>query len=379
MPVTAIPQPAGAIVRARSTLTPEEQQHLERLAFDYGEAAESYLAVEPDGSVLLLPDMSGAMSIAPKRCKSYLNVPGGLLAPDEASKRELLRGLTSLIGADCRVINVYSILDKDVPMLEQAGFQINKFGEEPVLDLGDITWKGKEFEWIRRQANYCERHDVTCSEVHRLQLTPEEWGTLKEDMASVLREDLQDRPFPHELLLLEGRFLPDHLGRRRLFVARRAGQPGIEAFLVCNPMRGGKEWAFESYRRRKDATRGVMAFLMKSTIDKLQQEGVEQIDFCVVPGYGMRTKSHSSESWLVRKGLDTWYRRLDFFMGFQGQAYFKSRFRPRMINRYVCAAPHATTGSIISFLRTAGAFSLSYRNVARSIWQHTRQKFRRGS
>ena len=373
-PAIAAPPTAEAVVRARSDLTDDERLQIERIAFDYGEAAESYLIVEPEGSVMTLPDMSGALAIAPKTCKSYLNVPGGILAADGAAKVELLKSLTSLIGPDCRVINAYSILEKDIPLMEQAGFQINKFGEEPVLDLGEITWKGKEYEWIRRQANYCQRHGVTCAEVHREQLSPEDWEALKADMRNVLREDLEDRPYPHELLLLEGRFLPDQLGRRRLFVARREGEPGVEAFLVCNPMRAGKEWAFESYRRRKEATRGVMAYLMKSTIDTLQADGVEQIDFCVVPGYGTRQKTHASESWMVQRGLDFWYRRLDFFMGFQGQAYFKSRFRPRMINRYVCAAPKATVGSILSFLRTAGAFSPSYRNVLRSIWQRTRRK-----
>jgi phosphatidylglycerol lysyltransferase len=371
-PPVAVPQ-----VRARNGLTTLEQRTLERLAFDYGEAAESYLIVEPDEEVLLLPDMAGAAALVRQGSSKYINVPGGMLAPDDATKRELLRALYGQLNSRVQVINCYSVLDKDIPLYEEAGFQINKFGEEPVLDLGDITWKGKPFEWVRRQVNYCERHNVVCEEVDRLHLTPQQWEDLKRQMFEVLHEDLRDRPYPHELLLLEGRLMPDQLGRRRLFIARKTDAPGIEAFLICNPMRGGKEWGFESYRRRREATRGVMAFLMKTAIDQFQREGVEQVDFCVVPGAGTRRKSHPSESWMVQRGVDLWYRRLDFLMGFQGQEYFKSRFRPRMINRYVCAAPHATVGSILSFLRTAGAFSPSYRNVARSIWHRMKQKFQR--
>lgn len=376
-PIAAATALAGTtVVRARSELDAVERQSLERLAFDYGEAAESYLIVEPDGEVLTLPGLAGAAAIVRPRHLRHIHVPGGMLAPDDAGKLELLRGLTNQLGPSCLSINVYSILDKDLPLLERAGYQINKFGEEPVLDLGAVDWKGKPYEWIRRQANYCERHGVTCAEVQRSQLAPMEWEALKSELVQVLREDLQHRPFPHELLLLEGRLFPDLLGRRRLFVARREGQPGIEAFLICNPMRGGREWGFESYRRRQDATRGVMAYLMKTTIDSLQTEGVEQVDFCVVPGRNTRVKSHPSESWMVQRGLDFWYRRLDFLMGFQGQEYFKSRFRPRMVNRYVCAAPKATPWSILSFLRTAGAFSPSYRNVARAIWHRLCEKVR---
>ena len=51
-------------------------------------------------------------------------------------------------------------------------------------------------------------------------------------------------------------FVSDALGDRRLFVARRDGR--IEAFIVCNPCLGGTMWAVETYRRRADATRGVV-------------------------------------------------------------------------------------------------------------------------
>lgn len=365
--------------RTRASLTPEERAQIEQLAFDYGEAAESYLIVEPDEKVLLLPDLSGAAAIVENGCTGYLNVPGGMLAADDIGRRALLEALKSRIGVDCHTINTYSVLDKDIPLWEQAGFQINKFGEEPVLDLGSIDWKGKPYEWIRRQSNFCERHGVICEEVHRDRLTPAEWEGLTGELFRIVKEDLSHRPYPHELLLLEGRLMPDYLGRRRLFVARREGEPGLEAYLVCNPMRGGREWGFESYRRRSDSVRGVMAHLMRTTIDVLQSEGVEQVDFCVVPGSGTRQKSHPSESWMVRRGLDLWYRRLDLFMGFQGQAHFKSRFRPRMINRYVCAYPHATVWSILSFFRTAGALSPSYLNVARAVWHQLSSKFRRSN
>lgn len=371
------PPTAAACVRARSSLTAVEQARVEQLAFDFGEAAESYLIVEPDEQVLLLPDQSGAVAIVENGCRGYLNVPGGLLAEDDAAKLALLEALKSRIGVDRHTINAYSILDKDLPLLERAGFQINKFGEEPVLPLGDVDWKGKPYEWIRRQSNYCERQGVVCSEVRRDQLAVAEWESIKGELFRILKEDLSHRPYPHELQLLEGRLMPEHLGRRRLFVARRENHPGLEAYLVCNPMRGGREWAFESYRRSGDATRGVMAHLMRTTIDVLQAEGVEQVDFCVIPGEGVRQQSHPSESWMVRRALDMWYRRLDLLMGFQGQAHFKSRFRPRMINRYVCAYPHATMWSILSFLRTAGAFSPSYLNVTRAAWHRLKNRFSR--
>ncbi|MFV0445898.1 MAG: phosphatidylglycerol lysyltransferase domain-containing protein [Planctomycetaceae bacterium] len=375
--MSAPPPATEPKVCLRSSLSAEERRAVEHLAYQYGEAAESYLIVEPDEEVLLLPNLAGAAAIVRGGCEKFINVPGGMLAPTDDAKLELLLALRNQVSTKVKVVNCYSVLDKDIPLYERAGYQINKFGEEPVLELGDIDWKGKPYEWLRRQQHYCERNGVMCEEVDRTTTAPEEWEVLKAQMFTVHRDDLRDRPYPHELLLLEGRLMPDFLGRRRLFVARNRNSPTIEAFLIANPMRGGQEWGFESYRRRRDATRGVMAYLMKSTIDKLQQEGVEQVDFCVVPGAGTREKSHPSESRLVQRAVDLWYRRLDFLMGFQGQEYFKSRFRPRMINRYVCAAPHATMGSIMSFLRMTGAFSPSYTNVMKSIAHRIKAKFHR--
>jgi phosphatidylglycerol lysyltransferase len=213
-----------------------------------------------------------------------------------------------------------------------------------------------------------------CQEIRPEEVPAAEWERMKAEMFDILEDDLRGRPFPHQLALLEGRLYPDHLGRRRLFIARKRDEARLEAFLVANPMRNGREWAFELYRKRKSATRGVMPYLMKSVIDLMQEEGVEQVDLCVVPGKGTEKRSHPNESFLVRFGLDMWYRRLDFFMNFQGQSYFKSRFRPRTINRYVCVTPKATVFSIMSFLRTVGAFSVSYRNLARAVWRDLKGK-----
>lgn len=364
--------PDEILLRERSELSPEEQAALEQLAWRYGNAAESYLVVEPDGQCLLLPDLQGAVAIFRHKCRKHVHVPGGLLASDE-NKPRLIEALKTL-AATHRTVNCYSIREEDLPFFEAAGFQITKFGEEPVLDLGRVSWSGKDYEWVRRQANFCRRNGVICQEVNPQELPPAEWEAMKAELHEILHDDLEGRPFPHQLALLEGRLYPDHLGRRRLFIARKRDQSQLEAFLIANPLRDGREWAFELYRKRKDSTRGVMPYLMKSVIDLMQEEGVEQVDLCMVPGKGTATPSHPRESRLVRFGVDNWYRRLDFFMNFQGQFYFKSRFRPRMINRYVCVTPRASLFSVLSFLRTVGAFSVNYRNLMRAIWQDLRGK-----
>jgi phosphatidylglycerol lysyltransferase len=166
--------------------------------------------------------------------------------------------------------------------------------------------------------------------------------------------------------MLEGRLMPDHLYRRRLFVAQHEGSSGIEAFLVCNPYCNGREWGFEIYRRRRNATRGVMPYLMRSVIDQLQSEGDRRVSLCVVPGKGARQTRTGSDHWLIRQLLGLWYERLNFLFNVKGQEHYKSRFRPTMRDRYICVSRRSSAWSISSFLWTVGAGNNSPTNVLRA-------------
>jgi hypothetical protein len=115
-----------------------------------------------------------------------------------------------------------------------------------------------------------------------------------EQQTPILNEDLSGRTFDRPLRLLEGEFNPHVLHRRRLFVARKKNDETIEAFLACSPVRGGRSWAFETYRKKQNSTRGVTTYLFRSAMDQLRSEGVEQISFMF--------DSRSQREKLVRSG-----------------------------------------------------------------------------
>ena len=52
-----------------------------------------------------------------------------------------------------------------MPLVSLAGFQATKWGEEALVDLPDCTWSGKDYEWVRRQSNYCRRQGLVGSRV----------------------------------------------------------------------------------------------------------------------------------------------------------------------------------------------------------------------
>ncbi len=360
--VPDFPWPAdeGKLI-CRSQFTGTNRENLERIAYAYGSAPESYDVVISKGSLLTTPCGQGVLAVLPDR--RYWHMPGGLLAADDL-KPHLVRWIKRISDENRITAAVYSIGDDDVPLFLDAGFEVSKFGEEPVLDLGDITWKGKEFEWVRRQTNFCRRAGLEVVEV----TNDSERLDISDELNDILHEDLGAKTYSRPLRLMEGEFDPLALFRRRLFLARSRETGRTEAFLACSPMQNGRAWSFETSRKRNDSPRGTIAYLFREVIDQLQIEGAKFVSLCLVPGKGTDVQSSPTASWMVRMSMSLWYKRLNFLFNSKGQNYFKSRFRPRFINRSVCVTPGTSIMSITSFMKTAGAFTPNLRNLARNIW-----------
>jgi phosphatidylglycerol lysyltransferase len=367
-PSTACTRSADEPLQFRpiTSLSPTEFQALERLAFEYGQSPDSYLIVEPHRLCYLAPDHSAAMSVIVSG--RNIHIAGGILAPVEI-RQHIIARLAELARKTRQYVACYSIGELDRPLFEEAGWQVTKFGENTSLNLETLSWSGKSYEWVRRQFNFCQRTGLACREVNREKMNEESWKTLTEVLFEIQRDDLKDRVYPTELSFLIGKLLPENLGRRRLFIVEDQKTMRVEAFVIANPMRGGKGWAFEMYRKRLDAPRGTIPFLIKWIIDGLKAEGVEEASLCMLPWKGTHTFKGKRTSSLVRWGLVVAYHLGDPFYNTKGMAHFKTRFRPELSNCYACGTPKATILVCLNFFYTVGAFSFSTRNIFRNLWQ----------
>lgn len=353
------------VLRSVKSLSADELAALEKLAFEYGQSPDAYPAIEADRHCILTPDHTSAMSVVVSG--RYLHIPGGILAP-ESLRRQLIVQLVKYAQRNRRLITCYSITEQDRPLFEEAGWEVTKFAEDTTLKLGSLHWSGKPYEWVRRQSNYCQRAGLTCREVSHTLLDSESWKAMTKELIEVHRDDLKDRVYATELNLLVGKLQPDQLGRRRLFIAEDRAKARVEAFVVANPMRGGTCWAFEMYRKRPDATRGAVPYLMKWIIDALKAEEVDEVSLCMLLWKGTHTFSGKRTSPLVRWGLALAYHLADTVYHTKGITHFKTRFRPELSNCYSCVTPKATILSCINFFYILGAFSFSPRNMVRNLW-----------
>lgn len=362
-PITVLERLA---LRRIDSLSESELAAVEKLAFQYGESPDSYLAVEGDRHCFLTSDHSVALSVLVSG--RYLHIPGGLLGPQEL-RQQVISQLSEYAKRHRRLIACYSIREPEKTLFEQAGWEVSKFGEDTTLKLSELNWTGKAYEWVRRQFNACQRAGLTCREVVPQSLTPEAWCHIKEELFEIQREDLQDRVFDQELNMLVGKLQPDQLQRRRLFVAGYPGDPRLQGFVIANPMRSGKSWALEMFRKRQTAPRGTIPFLIKWVIDALKAEGVQDVSLCILLWKDCYAFSGRRSSLLLRWGLVLAYHWGDFFYHTKGMAHFKSRFRPQLTNSYVCVIPKTSVFSILNFFRVVGAFSFSARNIVRNFWR----------
>lgn len=347
---------SGWQIQERSTLSPQEKFELESAAYTFGLAPETYDVACTPGTVLRTPCGSGIFNL--HKDGRFWHLAGGMIAHPDL-KPQMVQWLKDISSKQRQTILVYSVCDNELDEYRRAGYAINKFGEEPIVDLANMDWKGSAFEWVRRQTNFCVRAGLEVVEIRDAKTQHE----LASQLDEIHDDDLSNRVYSKPLKLLEGEFNSKSLHRRRLFVARNRETQHIEGFLATSPMNDGKSWAFETYRKRRTAPRGTIPFLFRMVMDIMRSEGVEQASLCVVPGRGAQHDRTAHADRRIRWLLETWYKRLNFMFNTAGQDFFKSRFRPRYQNRYICVYPANTVGSFTSFLKTSGAFRPNFRNL----------------
>lgn len=349
---------------------------LEQFVFEHGRAFDSYLATEPGRRHFVSSQRCGLVSHV--RLGKYVLTGGGLIAPD-AHRDELLGQFVEHASRHGLRVAFHNVADDELPLFRRHGFQVTKWGEEPVVDLGPLTWSGGGYEWIRRQVNHCRRQGLVAGEVRHGDLDHDAWAKTFAEVLDVGTESLTRKAQAEPMRFFEGRIDDHGLGRRRLFVARSDHGAGrIEGFLVCNPMLGGARWSTELYRHRLDSIRGTVPFLFHHALDQLRAEGVERVDLCLDLGRGL-DESLPGDSFLVRTGLKLITRHLGSLFDTAGLQHFKSRFRPRYENRYVCTLPRASLGALVAFVRVTGGLRLAPRKVARVVVDRARKRQARRS
>jgi phosphatidylglycerol lysyltransferase len=330
-------------VANRDQLSSEQLRALEALAYREGEYYDSYLALENGLEYFFGTNGQGVVAFT--RWRKHLFVVGGLLTA-ESRRGRLLSQFMDFAVRNRFEISFLNILNKDVETFRNAGFMVSKVGEEPVVPLETCTWQGADYAWIRRQENFCTRSGVQFEEVTPDKDCPKFKDQIAPELHDVSRDHLEHTVYGRELSMMVGRLDPAAMFRKRLFVARKNGR--IEAFVIANPGRNGDLWSVETYRKRVDATRGVIAFLITQIARQLRAEEVKLLSLCQVPALRVKYGTRSDSSF-VTSGMQFWWTCLPWFYDPPRQYHFKSRFRPQYRECFVATYPKTRIAPMLAF------------------------------
>jgi phosphatidylglycerol lysyltransferase len=359
---------------ARTEMPAHLEDRLRRYACRYGDTYASYLVTEPDWETLWSRDYRGVLRFV-RWGGAYAMVVGGLLAPEE-EREGLLADFLQLAKSNRWHVAFYNVDREQLSLFRRHGFQITKFGEEPVVRLDRTDWKGKDYEWVRRQEKFCQRQGVRLVEVNPDPNDPEYHRQIAPQLESISREHIATTLHGREMQYFVGRFDANRLGDRRLFVAQRDER--IEAFVVCNPCLDGTMWAVEMYRRRTDATRGVIPFAILQTMRILKEQGVTYCSLSLIPAVRCET-AVTGDSMIARPTLVFWWRHLSAIFDFRGIYHFKSRFHPEYREMYIAARPKVTIRSMIALGMGWGLIRFNPLRLIRSMLSQRRKSESRKS
>jgi phosphatidylglycerol lysyltransferase len=154
----ALRVPAGCEYFSAQKSPPEIEANVRRLAYQFGETYSSYLVTEDGWESFWSPGRAGVVRFV-RWCGYYALSVGGLLAPPE-EQAKLLKCFKEFLKLNNISVMFMNVGRDQLAPFRAQGFEITKTGEEPFVPLESATWQGKDFEWIRRQENYCKKQGL---------------------------------------------------------------------------------------------------------------------------------------------------------------------------------------------------------------------------
>ncbi|WP_433874265.1 phosphatidylglycerol lysyltransferase domain-containing protein [Sinomonas atrocyanea] len=316
---------AIAILRGRQTLgTRDDSLELARSLVRRGGGSLSWMTLWPPNRFWFDSHATAGLAFQ-QHGGVALSVAGPIGAPGRgpAAVEEFIAYCSKHALVPC----FYSLTSELWPFLRSRGFQRVEVAQETRLRVGELNFKGKEWQNVRTAVNRASKlgvhaawtryHALTPSQRVQLSILSEDWSAQKSlpDMGFTLGgiDELDD---PEVLMCLA----QDEEGRLH----------GVTSWLPVFENGRVVGWTLDFMRRSPDGFPGVMEFLIASAVNRLRDE-VEWISLSGSPlaadPSGERAEVESRDE-LLSTLLDAVGQALEPVYGFRSLAKFKSRFQP---------------------------------------------------
>lgn len=314
----------GALAPAR---TPTDMERAHALMRAYGSSGTAYMTLWPGNSIFFGPGHAAYIG--------YRHAAGVALAlGDPIGPEEMIEPTIEAFARYCRSQGwdhaFYAATPRVLSCYERLGYRALKLGEEALISLPALEFKGKEWQNVRTAINRAAREGISFHLYDGGAVPP----------------DVRAQIFAISDAWLEGKGLPPMgftLGSAadvddpnvRVAVAVD-GEGRVHGFLDWLPMAAAHGWVLDLMRRRPDGFPGVIEFLIGSSLLAFKEAGWRVVSLAAAPLANQEPEEGSP----LEQALRFVAGHGDRFYNFQSLYAFKKKFQPCWENVYLVYRGH---------------------------------------
>jgi phosphatidylglycerol lysyltransferase len=249
---------------------------------------------------------------------------GSPCGPEGAIKRTIL-DFRQFADAQDRAPLFYEVLEPDLSLYHDLGFDLFKLGELATIDLGEFTLAGKRWEDLRQAVNRSVKEQLTFELVE-----PPFDTVLMTELERVSDAWLADKG-AHEKSFSLGHFDPDYFAWSPLALVRRSGE--LIAFANVLPPYGPNGTAsVDLMRHVDDAPRGTMDFLFARVMQWAKDSGHASFSLGMAPLSAVGDNPYARVNERLAALAFQYGGR---FYNYQGLRRYKEKFQPEWTGSYL--------------------------------------------
>lgn len=328
-------------LRARLADQANNRTVAERLLRSHSRDSEDYFKVWPHDKTYYF-DPTGQTALAYRVQRGV-----ALIAGDPFGNRRRTARLLTNFGELCHVNDwlpaFIHVRDSHRNIYQKHGFQLQKIGEEAVVDISQFQQNTAGAKYFRQIQNKFAKHGYTC-EVLRPPHNDAIIARLRDVSDSWLKQ-----PGRQERGFMMGYFSATYIKQCNLVVARDAAGT-IQGFLNQVPTFQKHEANYDLLRHSNKALGNINDYLLMEFMRHTQAEGFTTVNLGLCPFSGVGLEGDDKS--LIDAAIRFAYANGDRFYSFSGLRKFKAKYNPEWRERYV-----VYKGGIRGFTRTLRALN----------------------
>ncbi len=302
----------------RPTLeTARDRRRALELLRRFGRSTTSYMTTWP-GNVVLLDGQRDAY-VAYRLVGDVAIVLGDPIGSPEGCRRaidEFLDVAASNGWTPC----FYGASDRFLGEFDRHGLAWVNVGEDAILDLKDLSFRGKSWQDVRTARNRARRDGITFQMLSQATAGAE----IQRQLWEISDDWTRQRALPEMNFTLGHLTDPPDPEERTAVAVDDSGL--VHGFVTWLPVFARNGWVIDLMRRRRDAVPGVMEFLIAESLLSFQQEGCTFASLSAAPL--AQISLHRQRFSTIERALSLAAERLDSFYHFASLNDFKAKFQP---------------------------------------------------